>query len=155
MRSSDLRIGALRPRSVVLEKVPWVRGLVCLAVVTFTPFAAGIPQQQIGNGLPYPPHEPGLPPMNPTANPTADANRLMLDSMKHQDALKQIELMNLQRQEEMTSDTAKLVELANELKTETEKGAPDMIPMFEIQQAETIEKLAHGVQKKMRASISK
>ncbi|MGB6691489.1 MAG: hypothetical protein WBE76_26940 [Terracidiphilus sp.] len=93
--------------------------------------------------------------MNPTANPTADANRLMLDSMKHQDALKQIELMNLQRQEEMTSDTAKLVELANELKTETEKGAPDMIPMFEIQQAETIEKLAHGVQKKMRASISK
>src|SRR5579863_6651740 len=96
MRSSDLSIGAFRPRRMLLEKAPWVRSLVCLVVVTAIPFAtdfqlahvSGSGQSQIGNGLPYPPPSPGLAPMNRTANPTADANRLMEDSMKLQDNLK-------------------------------------------------------------------
>lgn len=154
MRSSDLPIGAFGPRSFVLEKAPWVRGLVCLAVVTFMPLAAAFAQQQIGNGLPYPPPEPGTPPMNRTANPTADANRLMLDSMKQQDALKQFELLNVQRQKEMASDAAALIELAHQLKTEMDKGAPDALSAIEIRQAELIEKLAHNIQNKMRASVS-
>jgi hypothetical protein len=154
MRSSDLRIGAFRPRSIVLEKAPWVRGLVCLAVVTSMPFAAGVPQSQVGNGLPYPPPSPGLPPMNRTANPTADANRLMEDSMKLQNNLKRFEKMNLQRQKEMTSDTARLIELAHQLKTETDKGTPDTLSILDIRKAELIEKLAHSIQAKMRASVS-
>jgi hypothetical protein len=117
------------------------------------PFAAGVPQQ-VGNGLPYPPPSPGLPPMNQTANPTADANRLMLDSMKHQDNLKQFELINLQRQKEMTSDTARLIELAHQLNIEADKGTPDALSILEIRKAEMIEKLAHGIQHKMRASVS-
>lgn len=154
MRSSDFPIGALRPRSFVLEKAPWVRGLVCLAVVVIMPFAASAPGQQVGNGLPYPPPEPGMPPMNQMANPTADANRLMLDSMKHQDQLKIFALINLQRQKEMTSDTARLLELANQLKTETSQGTPDAPSIVELRQAELIEKLAHSIQNKMKASAT-
>ena len=162
MRSSDLSIGAFRPRSIVLEKAPWVRSLVCLAVVTSMPFAAGFQlshvssagQSQVGNGLPYPPPEPGMAPMNRTANPTADANRLMEDSMKLQDNLKRFNEINLQRQKDMTSYTAKLVELARQLKTETDKGTPGTHSMIEIRQAELIEKLAHSIQSKMRASVS-
>jgi hypothetical protein len=154
MRSGFLRIGPFRTRSIVLQKAPWVRGLVCLAVVTSIPFAAGIPQSQIGNGLPYPPPSPGLPPMNRTANPTADANRLMEDSMKLQDNLKLFEKINLQRQKDMTSDTAKLIELAHELKTETDKGTPGALSILEVRRAELIEKLAHSIQAKMRTSVS-
>jgi hypothetical protein len=117
-------------------------------------FAVAISQDQIGNGLPYPARQPGLPPMNQTANPTADANRLMEDSMKHQDNLKRFESINLLRQKEMTSDTAKLLELAQQLKTETDKGGPDTLSIVDIRKAEVIEKLAHDIQSKMRASVS-
>jgi hypothetical protein len=92
--------------------------------------------------------------MNQTANPTADANRLLEDSMKHQANAKEFELMNLQRQNEMTSDMAKLIELANQLKTETDKGTPDALAILEIRKAEESEKLAHSIQHKMRASVS-
>jgi hypothetical protein len=154
MRSSDFCIGALGPRRIVFDKVPWVRGLVCLAVVTFMPFAAGFSQSQVGNGLPYPTPEPGVPPMNQTANPTADANRLMEDSMKHQENLKRFELINVQRQKDITSDTARLIELAHQLKIETDKGTPATLSIVQIRQAELIEKLAHNIQHKMRASVS-
>lgn len=92
--------------------------------------------------------------MNQTANPTADANRLMEDSMKYQDNLKRFELMNVQRQKEMTSDTAKLIELAYQLKIQTDKGTPDALSIIEIRKAEMIEKLARNIQGKMRASVS-
>jgi hypothetical protein len=138
----------------VLEKPPWVRGLVCLAVVMSVPFAVGVPQSQVGNGLPYPPPEPGVVPMNRTANPTADANRLMEDSMKLQNNRKRFEEINLQRQKEMTWDTARLIELARQLKTETDTGTPNSLSTLDIRKAEVIEKLAHNIQNKMRASVS-
>jgi len=116
------------------------------------PFAGGFPQSQIGNGLPYPPPQPGVVPMNRTANPTADANRLMQDSMKRQDEQKQFDLMNVQRQKAMTSDAEKLILLARALKTETDKGTPDQGAILSIRKAELIEKLAHAIQDKMTAT---
>jgi hypothetical protein len=62
--------------------------------------------------------------------------------------------MNVQRQKEMTSDTAKLVELANQLKTDADRGVPDAISILEIRRAELIERLAHNIQHKMRATPS-
>jgi hypothetical protein len=154
MRSSDLPFGAFIPRSIVLAKARWVRGFVFLAAVTFMPFAAVFPQSQVGNGLPYPPNQPGEVPMNRLANPTADANRLMEDSMKRQNDLKRFEQMNVQRQKQMTSDAEILIQLAHELKTETDKSTPDTESILEIRKAELIEKLAHSIQNKMRASVS-
>ena len=74
--------------------------------------------------------------------------------MKHQDNLKRFELMNVQRQKEMTSDTAKLIELAHQLKIQTDKGTPDTLSTLDIRKAELIEKLAHTIQNKMRASVT-
>lgn len=92
--------------------------------------------------------------MNRTANPTADANRLMQDSMRGGDTLKQFELINVQRQKDMTTDTAKLILLANQLKTETDKSTPEALSILEIRQAELIEKLARSIQGKMKASVT-
>jgi hypothetical protein len=141
MRSIDLRVGPFRPLKIL-----------CLAVLTSMSFAIAVAQSQVGNGLPYPPPEPGMPPMNQTANPTADANRLMEDSFKHQDHTREIESFNVKRQSNMTSDMARLIELAHQLKIETDEGAPATFPELQIQQAEQIEKLAHSIQHKMRAS---
>jgi hypothetical protein len=118
------------------------------------PFAAGFAQQQVGNGLPYPPPQPGVLPMSVTANPTADANRLMEDSMKLQDNVKRYELINVQRQKEMTSAAAILLQLADQLKTDTSKGTPNLDSTIEIRKAELIEKLAHNIQNKMTATVS-
>ena len=74
--------------------------------------------------------------------------------MKKQDNLKRFESINVQRQKDLTSDTAKLIELAHELKTETDKGMPEALSILEIRQAEAIEKLAHSIQGKMKASVS-
>ena len=142
MRRRGLHIGAFRPRSIF-----------GLSGLMFISLAAGVPQSQVGNGLPYPPPEPGLAPMNRTANPTADANRLMEDSMKQLNLLKQWEEINLKRQKDMTSDMTKLIELANQLKTETDSGGPETSSIIpEIRKAEQIEKLAHVIQRKMRGS---
>lgn len=92
--------------------------------------------------------------MNRMANPTADANRLMQDSMKNQDNIKRFELINVQREKEMTSETAKLIDLANQLKIATNKGAPAALSVLQIREAEAIEKLAHNIQGKMKASVS-
>jgi hypothetical protein len=118
------------------------------------PFGAVFPQSQVGNGLPYPPNQPGEVPMNRLANPTADANRLLEDSMKRENNLKRFELINVQRQKQMASDASILIQLAHELKTETDKGQQDTESILEIRKAELIEKLAHSIQNKMRASVS-
>jgi hypothetical protein len=154
MKSSDLRTGTSRPRTDVPGKAPWVRGLVCLVVLTFMSLAVGSAQQQIGNGLPYPPPTPGVIPMNRTANPTADANRLMEDSLKQQANLKRFDEINKERRKEMTSDIQKLVELANQLKSATNQVTPDTTSVLEIRRAEAIEKLAHSVQHKMKVTAA-
>lgn len=51
----------------------------------------------------------------------------------------------------MTSDTTILLQLAHELKTETDKAKPDTL---EIRKAELIEKIAHSIQGKMRAIVA-
>ena len=98
MKHGGLPFGAFSPLSVVLQKARWVRGLLLLAVVMAMGFATGFAQTAGGNGLPYPPPAPGEFPMNLTANPTADANRLMEDSMKAQDETKRYALINAERQ---------------------------------------------------------
>jgi hypothetical protein len=133
------------------------RTLACLAAIAVIPFSASVslsPQVGPVSGTPLPHDISNWPPMNPTANPTADANRYLEDSMKAQDNRKRLEKLNQQRHKEMTSDTEKLLALANQLKTETDKAAKDALSMNAVRQAEQIEKLAHSVRETMRSSIS-
>jgi hypothetical protein len=46
----------------------------------------------------------GIPPANPAANPTADANRTMEDSMQAQENQKDLAALNLQPRKDMASE---------------------------------------------------
>jgi hypothetical protein len=90
--------------------------------------------------------------MNPLANPTADTNPYLEDSMKRQDNRKLFNKLNIQRQKDMASETAKLLTLANQLKAETDRGSVSALSVISVREAEQIEKLAHDVREKMGAT---
>ena len=79
--------------------------------------------------------------------------------MRSADAQKRLTQINLQRQKEMTSETARLLALARdlalatELKRKTDKAGNDSLSMLEVRKAELIEKLARSVREQMKASI--
>jgi hypothetical protein len=106
------------------------------------------------SGEPQPRDVMTWPPINPLANRTADPNRILEDSMKLRENQKRMEQLNLQRHKEMTTDTEKLLSLANQLKSETDRNSKDALSVEAIRQAEQIEKLAKSVREKMRASVS-
>ena len=133
----------------------WARGLALLAAVLFVSFAVGVSQAPVGqSGDPQPRDIMTWPPINPLANRTADANRILEDEMKRRDNQKRFAKLNEQRRKDMTSDTEKLLALANQLKAETDAISKDALSMDSVRQAEQIEKLAHNVREKMRASVS-
>jgi hypothetical protein len=140
----------------IFKVTPWARNLVCLAVVMGIPCCGGISKaQQLGGTSGIPQRDiTTWPPINPLANRTADANRIMEDSMKVRENQKRLEQLNLQRQKEMTSDTEKLLSLANQLKAATDKNSKDLLSMESVREAEEIEKLAHSVRQKMKAAVS-
>ncbi len=139
----------------IFKLAPWARNLVCLAAVIAIPCSSGISSAQQGmSGEPQPHDVSTWPPINPLANRTADANRIMEDSMKMHENQKRFEQLNLQRHKEMTSDTEKLLALANQLKTAADKNSKDLLSMESVREAEQIEKLAHNVRQKMKASVS-
>ena len=53
----------------------------------------------------------------------------------------------------MTSETEKLVALANQLKSETDHSSKQTPLMESVRQAEQIAKLAHSVREKMKATV--
>jgi hypothetical protein len=139
----------LRP---IPELTPWVWSLACLAVLAAFPFAAGVSHAQQVSGSR---DVLNWPPMNPLANPTADANRYLEDSMKRQDNRKLFEKLNIQRQQDMASETAKLLALANQLKAEADRDSTNALSVISVREAEQIEKLAHDVREKMSATAGK
>ncbi len=58
--------------------------------------------------------------------------------------------LNLQRQEELKKDTAKLLELATELKQSVDKTDENTLSLDVIKKADQIEKLAKSVKDKMK-----
>jgi hypothetical protein len=132
-----------------------LRSLIFLAVVAAIPLAAGITQGQNAGSNTGPPRETtGFPPLSPLVNRKPDANRIMEDSMQAPDFQKRIAQLNLLRQKEMTEDTARLLELAHEVKTETGETAKDSLSVDELHKVEMIEKLARAVHDKMRATVT-
>jgi hypothetical protein len=126
-----------------------------LAALIAIPVTAGISQIQENGGLGQPMHDPsGLPPLSPLIDRHPDRNRLLEDAMKLQDNRKRFAQLNLARQKEMTTDTERLVALANKVKAQMDQGLEKPLSMESVRQVEQIEKLAHIVRDKMRASVS-
>jgi len=95
----------------------------------------------------------GIPPISPLVNRTADANRIMEDSMRTPEMRKRLEQLNVLRQKEMTDETAKLVKLAEEVKAETSLGTTDSLTVVELRKVELIAKLAKSVREKMKTTV--
>jgi hypothetical protein len=160
MRIRDIRSDAFRRLDLrsgpTLKLAPWAIPIVCLAMSVVNPLTPHVSlAQQSGNvQTPANMHDfSQWPPISPLANRTADANRIMEDSMKSQDNLKRLAELNSQRKKEMTADTDKLVALANELKTAADKVDKDPISMESVRKAEAIAKLARDVRVKMKATV--
>ena len=64
----------------------------------------------------------------------------------------QARMRNNERQKQLVDDTAKLLCLANELKTEVDKSSKDTLSLDVVRKADEIEKLAHSVKEKMKGS---
>jgi len=58
-----------------------------------------------------------------------------------------------QRKDQIAADSAKLQQLAAELKTEMDKSTKDTLSLTVVKKAEEIEKLAHKVRDEMKASL--
>jgi hypothetical protein len=145
---SDL-VPAIRSRSAGNTLL----GLFSLAILISISCIAGISQTKMNSSGNLTHDYWGTPPLNLASNPMPDANRFMTDSMKMQDNLKLFKALNAERHKEMTSDTKKLLALANRLKAETDQTANAPLSMEAVRQLELIEKLAHSVREKMKASV--
>ena len=64
-------------------------------------------------------------------------------------AAKQIQLLNVQRQKTIVSDTDKLLKLATELKAEIDSGDSASLSPEQLHKISEIEKLARSVKQKM------
>ena len=102
--------------------------------------------------LSSPAQSPNKPLLMPEANRLPDANEQMM--MREQKEKKtNYETANVERQRQIAEDSAKLLELAKELKSEVDKTSKDTLSINVIRKAETIEKLAHGLKEKMKLTV--
>jgi type VI protein secretion system component VasF len=96
---------------------------------------------------PVPPRVSTMPgPISPRTSP-GDDNDPEASKMAVEQSMKR----NSLRQQEIVDDTAKLLSLAQQLKTEVDKSNKDMLSIAVVKKAEEIEKLAKSVKEKMRA----
>jgi hypothetical protein len=88
----------------------------------------------------------------PEANRLPDANDQM--EMHEQQAKKQdFATANAERKRQIADDSAKLVKLATDLKTEVDKTTKDTLSVNVIRKAEEIERLARSVKEKMKLTV--
>jgi hypothetical protein len=73
-------------------------------------------------------------------------------SISPQTEEEQAKMRNVERQKELVADTQKLLNLANELKTDVDKSTKDTLSLDVIRKADEIEKLAHNVKEKMKGT---
>ena len=115
----------------------------CLGLVVALP-ASHVLQSQLPN--------PSQPIPGPEASRMPDANTQM--SMRDQQNKKaNIEAANVERKKQIADDSAKLLKLATDLKTEVDKTSKDTLSLGVIRKAEEIEKLAHNVKEKMKLTM--
>ncbi len=104
------------------------------------------------SGQQAPSLNPDKPYLLPEANNLPDANTQM--KMRDQQNKKQnFEAANAERRKQIAEDSAKLLKLASDLKTEVDKTTKDTLSLNVIRKADEIERLAHGVKEKMKLTV--
>lgn len=114
-----------------------------LIALTTVMVVAQPPQQSLNPDKPY---------LSPDANRLPGKNEQM--QMQDQQVKKdKFEAANTERKKQISDDTAKLLELAQQLKNEVDKTSKDTLSVNVIRKAESIEKLAKGVKEKMKLTV--
>ena len=114
--------------------------------------STGIALAQIWGQVQQQNPNPDKPYLDPAANRAPDANSRM--NMRQQQANQQtFEAANSERKKQLSDDSAKLLELAGELKVEVDKTNKDTLSLNVIRRAGEIEKLAHDIREKMRLVV--
>lgn len=85
-----------------------------------------------------------------TAPPDANAQMEMRDQ---QNKDQNFAATNVERKKQIGSDSARLLKLATELKSEVDKTTKDTLSLNVIRKADEIERLAHDVKEKMKLSV--
>jgi hypothetical protein len=123
------------------------RILACLAALAAFTCAAGTGQQPRDSGLPQ-----GLPIPNSQPDRLPDANQQM--NMRDQQARKQnFDVVNTERKKIIAEESALLLKLATDLKTEVDKTDKETLSLNVLRKAEMVEKLAHDVKEKMKLTV--
>jgi hypothetical protein len=122
------------------KKAAWLGMLLCLAAAVVMPAVGGGMMQNT-----YP-HIP------PELNRVPDGNQANdINNQKAKD--KNFEAANAARKKLISDETAKLLKLATDLKTEVDKTNQDTLSVGVIRKADEIEKLAHDVKEKMKLTV--
>ena len=82
------------------------------------------------------------------AQPNRDATPLAVEG-----APRNSDAGNAERRKQIAGDSAKLLQLATELKTAVDKTDKDVLSMTVIRKADEIERLARGVKEKMKLTV--
>jgi hypothetical protein len=110
-----------------------------LALILSSPFAASH-AQEVGQSPTT--ASPAAPNISPTTPQQDEGTQRMIEMM----AIRR----NEQRQKEIVSDTAKLLDLAQKLNAEVSKSDKNTLSISVVKEAEEIEKLARTIKEKMR-----
>jgi hypothetical protein len=97
-----------------------------------------------------PPGSPDRPLVMPEANRVPTKNDQMQMQQQQQAKKASFDAANIERRKQIADDSAKILELATELKKEVDKTDKDTLSINVIKKAEMIEKLAKGVREKMK-----
>jgi hypothetical protein len=91
---------------------------------------------------------------SPVLTAPPDANQQMeMREQQQKDASDNYVAANQERKKQISDDSAKLLKLATELKTEVDKTTKDTLSLGVIRKADEIEKLARSVKEKMKLTV--
>lgn len=91
----------------------------------------------------------------PEANRLPDKNDQMQMQQEKQRALRLFKAANIERKRQMIEDTQAIIELAADVNTQLDQHASDALTPDLMSKVERIERLAHGVQQKMKFTAIK
>ncbi|MGA2218979.1 MAG: hypothetical protein ABSG51_12875 [Terracidiphilus sp.] len=120
----------------------WILVVVGAGATAFLSVGGARSQATRDPGFRYPPSVTRI----PDANAQSDINGQNAKDKSFEEA-------NAERKKQIASDSAKLLKLATDLKTEVDKTNKDTLSLNVIRKADEIEKLAHDVKEKMKLSV--
>jgi hypothetical protein len=88
----------------------------------------------------------------PEANRPLDKNQQM-ELHEQQQKAQNYNAANEERKKQISDDSAKLLKLATDLKSEVDKTDKDTLSLNVIRKADEIERLAHNVKEKMKLTV--